>query len=303
MLRITSIILPNNNMSGEVPQAALASLSAATTINLSGNPGLRLPPGSSCVSLPQCGAAGATCTIGPSVPVCQAPTPAPASGGMDPGLIAVAVVVPIVVLLLCCCIGMCLWVRFQDPDTMPDVLKPYAKGGQGNSNKNNASANARSATNANATAAGGKLTVSANPASASGAGAMVPTIYVAPDERERVRAPNVGESHFSLERSRAATPLENNASLTSAKTQAVQLDANAKKDAASVEELLANLGLEHHWPTFEEDGRFTTMLKLATAKPEDLRELGLNLGERVRLGLAIKSRAQPGSDSFAPSSA
>ena len=281
-MSITGVSLPGNNLKGALTSSLLSAFGNLQTLNLAGNPQLTMPPGTSCLSVPQCWAQGASCEVSPpALALCAAPAPSPSSGGggLNPGIIVLIVIIVLVALLACA-----LFARHKVRDVRernPEKLPPWLRGNAG------APPNDKLAASVLGTDGGAGA---GRPASV--------TVFVPPEDAARAKPAN-GVSHFSLLRSADAPQLERNASLTAAKSHALMVESSARMDVDTVADFLENLNLGHLWPRFKADGRFVELHDLLLASKAQLVELGLNVGERAKLEHAISQKRGESKSSLA----
>jgi len=297
--RITTISLPNNNVAGTVPEASVNALSGLTVLDLQGNP-VTIPPGSTCSTLNVC---SRTCTIGT---VCNsAGTPAPTGsrdtggGGVDGGLIAGIVI--LVLILLAILILLCIF--WQCAHILPEPIKNCmescsAKGKEGAAAAGACAccavcSRARSGESAKRSSLKEELIIAqideeeeeyGNPVFSRLAKEAEGKSLPSRDEQR----PD-GRSHFSLMKGEGLPTLKDNSTLSEAKLNAMELDDAARKDVPDMESLLKNIGLGHKVDAVKRAG-VTDITSLLRLNDERMRQIGLNLGERVKLKRTIDVR-------------
>ena len=117
-------------------------------------------------------------------------------------------------------------------------------------------------------------------------GPMAQRVRAAP-VRDPMRPTN--SSHFSLMRGDPVPLLAGNDSLKAAKEEALKLDAAANQEAMDVASLLDNLGLGQYTGRMADNG-VGDLKALGALTEADMKNLGLNLAERIRLRRAIAIR-------------
>jgi hypothetical protein len=322
--RLTGIHLPNNNLTGYLPEDVLNGLLGLGEFDVSGNAAILLQ--NSCAKLTFCASGGcvlpsgqALCptstpttlneptsttstptTLTPSTnaPIASrdepfnGPTTSPPAAPVDVGLIA-GPVIAVVILIVGIILIAVIYKRDGENSFVGRAIQRMSPTKERRANNNN---NRGGGPAGAAGAAGGD----------GGGGGLTPFVageapQVTDQEERMVARPASGRSHFTLLRDGAANEsLKDNPSLTAAKEEALKIDVAAKKDAETVEELLNNLGLQELWPIFEEaaqtDPTFSSLPRLqnlvsrGTFDEEMTTKLHLKIGERVKLRRALDVR-------------
>lgn len=290
-LRITDISLPNNNVQGTLPTNAIQGLSALSSLNLASNP-VSLPAGSSCTDLTVC---QQNCKIGS---VCDSSlTPAPTGSrsgqsGDDGAVVGIAIGIVVVLLVLLLLLLFCIHRK------CPERLTPGCNAcfaGACCVACGAACCAARSAGKGDKSESMSRALIAkeddeeepeyGNPMfhklAEHAVGAQLPSLA---EQRPE------GRSHFSLMAGEALPQLKNNETLSEAKLEAMKLDEMARTDVADIDGLLTNIGLGHKIQKFKDAG-VTDVLAFMRVNDQTMRNIGLNLGERVRVKRTIDIRS------------
>jgi len=98
-----------------------------------------------------------------------------------------------------------------------------------------------------------------------------------------------GRSHFSLMRGESLPQLKDNSSLSEAKLDAMKLDDAARQDVPNLDALLENIGLAHRAQKFKDAG-IVEVIDFMRMDERKMRDIGLNLGDRVKVKRTIDVR-------------
>ncbi|KAH9258606.1 hypothetical protein BASA81_003108 [Batrachochytrium salamandrivorans] len=255
---ITEIVLPNNNCNGALQADGIKVLTGQglTLLNLEGGIITLLPTTTTCQDV--CVASLSVCKIGST---CNG---SGTSGELDIVPIIVGVVVGVVV--LCCLLLICFKCRDRRPSS---------------SKKKSQSADTLAV--ASTTRSPPSSSKPINPAFAVMVGKA--------ESKSNISNNNDGDKGFAALKDGEDVEA-NNITLEDAKLAALKLDDAARKDVPDVEAFLENLDLARHIPAMRAraPGGKLDMIFLYKLSEASQRDMGMTMGERVRLKRALDIR-------------
>lgn len=257
---ITEIVLPNNNCNGALPASGVQALTnqGLTLLNLEGGSITLLPTTATCQDV---------CV--PSLTVCTIGSTCVGSGTSAPvDIVPIVVGVVVGVVVLCCLLVICFKCRDRRPSSS-SKKKP-----------------------------GDALTVASTATTAASSSKPVNPAFAAMVGKAESKSSNVsannnqdGDQGFAALKDGEDVEA-NNVTLEDAKLAALKLDDAARKDVPDVEAFLENLDLAKHIPAMRAraPGGKLDMIFMYKLSEASQRDMGMTMGERVRLKRALDIR-------------